>query len=315
MAVTGLPNLTVYPNTANLMVGDIQQFTVSGGATPPLLWSLDDPALAYIDGTGLMIALAEGVIHVTVVDDLGYAATSGDIDICSIGLPALVSSIGELETVQVPVYSDHDLEGLDIYSYEIALSYSPSYVEFLSVITAGTASAGWGAATVADDGNKVRVYHAGATPLDGCGTPLFYVEFRGLPGIGSPYTGVALNAALFNEGAPCVRINTGEVCDPASDAPPPSPGLKLWPARPNPFNPRTVISFELARTGPVTLDVYSARGERVRRLVDGERSAGAVHQVAWDGRDDAGVGVGSGVYYCRLAAAGKVRLQKLVLLK
>jgi flagellar hook assembly protein FlgD len=61
--------------------------------------------------------------------------------------------------------------------------------------------------------------------------------------------------------------------------------------------------------------VFTARGERVRRLVDGERPAGMVHQVAWDGRDDAGAVVGSGVYYCRLEAAGEVRLQKMVLLK
>ena len=314
-SVTPAPTIGISPATANLMVYETQQFTATGTPTPPLTWSVDDPGLAFIDGTGLMIALAEGVVHVQVEDALGAVATSGDITICYVGLPTLVSSIDALEIVQVPVYVSYDLDGLGIYSYEIAVYYNPAYVHYLGTVTAGSASAGWGAATAVDDGSLVRVYHAGPVPLDGCGSPMFYVEFQGDAGLGSPYTGVALSTALFNEGTPCVRINTGDVCDPATDASPPPAGPRLWPARPNPFNPRTVICFQLDRTGHAELDVFSARGERIRRLVDGVREAGRVYEVPWDGRDDAGNVLASGVYYCRLVAAGETRLQKLALLK
>jgi hypothetical protein len=83
---------------------------------------------------------------------------------------------------------------------------------------------------------------------------------------------------------------------------------------PNPFNPRTTIAFSLARRGVVSLAVYDVAGRRVRTLVDGSRDAGP-HTVAWDGRNDAGVSVASGVYFCKLVAGEFSDTRKLVLLK
>jgi bacillolysin len=70
---------------------------------------------------------------------------------------------------------------------------------------------------------------------------------------------------------------------------------------PNPFNPATTIAFELATPARVTLTVYDIRGARVARLVEGERGAGA-YRVPWDGRDDRGRPVATGVYLARLRA-------------
>lgn len=83
---------------------------------------------------------------------------------------------------------------------------------------------------------------------------------------------------------------------------------------PNPFNPRTTIAFELPRTAPVSIDLFDARGRRVRTLVDGERAAGE-HRVIWDGADDEGRGVSSGVYFVRMLGGGKRFVQKAVLLR
>jgi len=83
---------------------------------------------------------------------------------------------------------------------------------------------------------------------------------------------------------------------------------------PNPFNPRTTIAFELPRTAQVSIDLYDARGRLVRTLVDGERAAGD-HRVIWDGTDDQGHGVSSGVYYVRMLGGGKRFVQKAVLLR
>jgi flagellar hook assembly protein FlgD len=79
-------------------------------------------------------------------------------------------------------------------------------------------------------------------------------------------------------------------------------GTVLRQNRPNPFNPSTVISFELATAGEVRLAVYDSRGAVVRELVSGPRPAGA-HEVRWDGRDVRGRPAGSGVYYARLQFA------------
>jgi hypothetical protein len=83
---------------------------------------------------------------------------------------------------------------------------------------------------------------------------------------------------------------------------------------PNPFNPNTLIRFSLPQSGPVELAVYNVAGQRVVTLVDGIRHAGS-HGVLWNGRDDAGDAMASGVYLYRLQAAASVQVKSLVLLR
>jgi hypothetical protein len=83
---------------------------------------------------------------------------------------------------------------------------------------------------------------------------------------------------------------------------------------PNPFNPSTTISFGLDTRSEVALRIYDSSGALVRALVAGERPAGA-HVANWDGRDDAGRAVATGIYYCRLDAGGKMLTRKMLLLK
>ncbi len=89
---------------------------------------------------------------------------------------------------------------------------------------------------------------------------------------------------------------------------------RLANVRPNPFNPAAAIEFELARAGRVRLDIFDVRGVRVRSLLDAHLAAGS-HARMWNGRDDRGTLLSSGVFYARLVA-GTVRDQrKLLLLK
>ena len=83
---------------------------------------------------------------------------------------------------------------------------------------------------------------------------------------------------------------------------------------PNPFNPQTTISFTLPGDEDVSLRVYSARGALVRSLLQGHQPAG-VHHVVWDGRDNRGGMVASGVYFYRLQAAAGNFTGKMVLAK
>jgi hypothetical protein len=83
---------------------------------------------------------------------------------------------------------------------------------------------------------------------------------------------------------------------------------------PNPFNPATAISFGLPAEGHVILSIYDIRGARVRTLVDGPLPAG-YKAVAWNGADDAGNRVSSGVYFYRLNAGGETITRKMLLLK
>jgi spore coat protein A len=84
--------------------------------------------------------------------------------------------------------------------------------------------------------------------------------------------------------------------------------------QPNPFNPSTRIGFRLPTDGPVTLRVYDVRGALVRSLVDGPMAAGT-HSVVWDGADDQGSSVASGIYLYELQAGGQVARDKMTLTK
>ncbi|HTO93734.1 MAG TPA: choice-of-anchor D domain-containing protein, partial [Bacteroidota bacterium] len=84
---------------------------------------------------------------------------------------------------------------------------------------------------------------------------------------------------------------------------------------PNPFNPSTTITYLLPAPADVRLEILTVLGQRVRALESGYRPA-AAHTVVWDGRDDRGQAVSSGVYFCRLTAGGNmVRTRKLLLVK
>jgi hypothetical protein len=91
-------------------------------------------------------------------------------------------------------------------------------------------------------------------------------------------------------------------------------GFTLRQNTPNPFNPFTTISFQLPRPGAVNLSVYSITGQKVRTLVSSKLSAGT-HSVSWDGQDDAGGPVSSGVYLSRLESGGKALTGKMLLIK
>jgi hypothetical protein len=83
---------------------------------------------------------------------------------------------------------------------------------------------------------------------------------------------------------------------------------------PNPFNPVTMIAFDVPREARVSLSVYSVSGRRLARLVEGVCGAGR-HTAVWDGKDHSGADVSSGIYFYALEI-GDVRLErKMVLMK
>ncbi|MFH1313220.1 MAG: C25 family cysteine peptidase [Candidatus Eisenbacteria bacterium] len=87
----------------------------------------------------------------------------------------------------------------------------------------------------------------------------------------------------------------------------------LGPAIPNPFNPRTTISYSVPTGTEVRLSIYGVNGRLVEVLVDKFVSAGQ-HKAVWDGTS-AGYAVSSGIYLYRLEAAGQVQTRKVVLLR
>ncbi len=83
---------------------------------------------------------------------------------------------------------------------------------------------------------------------------------------------------------------------------------------PNPFNDRTVLQFELSKPARVYLEIYNIRGQKVRTLLDAEREAGR-HILQWDGTNQSGRSVASGIYLYRIQAGEFSETKKLLYLK
>jgi hypothetical protein len=83
---------------------------------------------------------------------------------------------------------------------------------------------------------------------------------------------------------------------------------------PNPFNANTEIGYQTPEAGHVSLKIYNTLGEETRTLVDADQEANW-YVATWDGRDNMGSGVASGLYFCRLKAGDFSKTIKMVLLR
>lgn len=90
--------------------------------------------------------------------------------------------------------------------------------------------------------------------------------------------------------------------------------FELFQNYPNPFNPTTTITYNLRMTNRVSLTIYNSLGEKVRTLVNRQQSPGR-YEVVWDGRDDSGQLVTSGVYLYKLEAGKFNQAKKMILVR
>ena len=112
-----------------------------------------------------------------------------------------------------------------------------------------------------------------------------------------------------------VRIITGVLTTVDVEEGPEGPdGFGLLPNTPNPFGTSTRIGYTLVQPGPVALRIYNLLGQRVRTLVDAIHPSGE-HAVTWDGRNDTGDPVASGVYLYALEEPGRRTTRPMVLLR
>ena len=88
----------------------------------------------------------------------------------------------------------------------------------------------------------------------------------------------------------------------------------LLPAYPNPFNPTTRVTYHLPEKADVFLIIYNSMGQSVQERVSGNRDAGE-YLVTWDGKDNCGTPVTSGLYICLFKAASRVLTQKIMLMR
>jgi hypothetical protein len=127
----------------------------------------------------------------------------------------------------------------------------------------------------------------------------------------TPIASVQLNAAQNAAVRTLFKYSPSWVADAGSA---PVARVHLRRNQPNPFNPRTTISYELPVAGRVRLAVFDLAGRLMRTLVDEGRREGS-YAAVWDGRDSSGREVGSGTYLARLEFGGRVETVRMGLVR
>ena len=218
-------------------------------------------------------------------------------------------SLGTLEeradgVLAVPVLID-ELEGVLAGSF--ALTYDPAQLQPVGVRSAELTRNYLFADHATDD--RVRVGFAGVEWQQGSGA-LAEVLFR-YRDVDSKEVGeLLLSEVQLNEG----NVETQVMSSPTLTASSLPQTFALYPNYPNPFNPNTTIRYDLPGEGVVRLSVYNLSGQKIRTLLDGHQIPG-VHRVAWDGKDETGMQVASGIYLYRLKTGTGVLVRKMLMLK
>ena len=90
--------------------------------------------------------------------------------------------------------------------------------------------------------------------------------------------------------------------------------FQLYPNYPNPFNSNTIIRFDIPARDHISISIYNAVGQKIKTLLDEEKAAGC-YEIRWDGRDELGKSISSGVYFLTLKTTTFACANKLILLR
>ena len=222
----------------------------------------------------------------------------------SIAVPHLTINSGK--RVQVPINID-DVSGITAGGF--VLRYDQNILHAVKVLTSEMLSGYYWQSNIEREG-EVRIAFAGPSTRSGQGT-LFYVEFEALPNNIGKTSPLMLDFAQLSELSNITRVNGSIAILPSNSI--------LLQNYPNPFNPVTWIPYLLAEPSDVTIRIYSKTGQLVHTLSLGYRSAGIYtnpnRATYWNGKDEHGEAVASGVYFYSLQAGKFTATRKMVIVK
>lgn len=277
--------------------------------------NVDDPAAPAILGryemNGYTLGVNDGIACVGGTSNLGVEV----IDFTDPGAPVhlcYVQPPGSVESLSV--------DGQWLYYIQFnGLLHMVDLSDPASPVETGTLQTpGWGE-SYAHDGTLlyVGIHH---TPTDAY---VFDVSDPTRPlQIAEAMTGSAIKSMelhgdhLLTGGSEGFRILPRHCSDsitPVNPAPAPTPSRLS--VEPNPFNPLTRLAFELQVATPVRLVIHDVSGRAVRTLEDGTVLAAGRHEAVWDGRDDGGRSMASGVYVARLEAGAWSATSRMALIR
>ena len=225
------------------------------------------------------------------------------------------TSAGSGTDINIPVRIS-DVTGKEIYAFGMKFTFDSHVLEATGATSSGAISSSWGAPTVNADNGELIIAMAGSSPLSGSGELLFLIfHVRGSAGSN---TTIHFSEMVFNEGSPDVWTVDGNfLVDNTDNVNIETDRIKeFWLSQnfPNPFNPSTTLSYKLPRRLEVKLEIYDVIGRRIRSLINCKQCAGS-YQIHWDGLNDFGKRVPSGLYFYRLRACEFNQIKKMILSK
>jgi enediyne biosynthesis protein E4 len=206
------------------------------------------------------------------------------------------------QTLEIPVCVEAH-SGL--VSADVWMKFDPSCLEFLDA-SASSLTGGFNLVQNAVSGDFVKIALYGASPLTEAG-PVLNLRFR-VKNSSFRRTSVSWEKIAFNEQEFRIPETMVGAAENESAAP---VSFGLGGNYPNPFNPGTTIEYACDGDGDVRLAVFDMQGRKTRDLVRGWRNPGD-YKIEWDGKDDRGLDVPTGLYFCRLESGGRVSVIKML---
>jgi hypothetical protein len=309
VTVQSIPAISISPDVVTLLAGQTQQFTLGGSPTPPVTWSVLNPAVASISGTGLLTALAGGVTQVRAEDAIGAIDFTTSLTVYDLRVTPDTVIVAPGAVVMLGIESDRDLGSLDVRAVQYLLTWNSPYLTGVAFDDFGLMGV-WMPNILGDAATtgQLEIVAAGSAPLASTGRVLHRVRFDVSPsapdGTNIPIT---LASLLMNEGTPSpqrgnglIRVRTVTGVSPALVP----AALGMAPPFPNPASGVTRFRIGVpgatgSGPGVLRLAIVGVDGRHVRTLLDGTLPPG-VHDLTWDLRDDAGSAVPAGVYWAKL---------------
>ena len=271
---------------------------------PSTDWPRFTPEVADVSGDGTIAPYDASLVLQRVVDLIPEFPAASEKGVASppkqVGFAAVEpQSDGSFV---LPITVD-DISG--VFSGQIEMAFDPALLRVVKV-RKGEVLGGYMFVSNILEGTILMSF-AGAGSGGGGGR-LAEVVFESVEPGKEDFSEIRLDKVQFNEGG----MEVVAVSEVRAQQVPTSFGLaQNWP---NPFNASTMIRFDLRQGGEVELTIYNVSGQRIRILMDGVREAGS-YVVSWDGTDEFGRAVASGVYLVRMATNDFVGVKRMVMLR
>jgi hypothetical protein len=233
----------------------------------------------------------------------------------TVSLPANATGNAN-SSITIPIRVS-DLTGEGIISYQTVISFNENVLDATGASSTGTLTEAFGPPTVntTNDG-QIQLGGFGTAPLEGEGI-LVNLLFD-VVGEAAETTSLAFENFYFNSGEPLSNTENGQFTvsetSGVENSEISTTTFTLEQNYPNPFNPSTHISFDLRKSGFVTLQIVNAHGQLVRQIANQFFMRGT-HEILWDGRNELGARANSGLYLYKMHVGNVVVTKKMMLIK